>query len=250
VICWKEKKQPEDEMMLLRVKEIHTYYDNSHILDGVSLEVAEGETVALLGRNGVGKSTTLKSIMGLVPPQRGSILFKNEEVARKAAFRIARKGIGYVPEERRIFPGLTVRENLIMGFKKGMGQDTKSKEAIDRIYGRFPQLRDRDTTLAGNLSGGEQQMLTLVRTLLGEPELVLIDEPSEGLAPKMAEFIFDMIREIQLQGKSVILVDRNLTYTCGMAERVYIMVKGAIAFTGTGKEVLESEEVQHKYLAV
>ncbi len=236
--------------MLLQVKEIHTYYDDSHVLDGVSLEVTEGETIAILGRNGVGKSTTLKSIMGIVPPQQGSILFKNEDLAHKAPFKIARKGIGYVPEERRIFPGLTVRENLIMGFKRGMGKDAKSKEAIDRVYSRLPQLGDRDATLAGNLSGGEQQMLTLVRTLLGEPELVLIDEPSEGLSPMVAELIFDMIREIRLQGISVILVDRSLMHTCVMAARVYIMVKGAIAFTGTGKEVLESKEIQHKYLAV
>lgn len=236
--------------MLLQVKEIHTYYDDSHVLDGVSLEVTEGETIAILGRNGVGKSTTLKSIMGIVPPQQGSILFKNEDLAHKAPFKIARKGIGYVPEERRIFPGLTVRENLIMGFKRGMGKDAKSKEAIDRVYSRLPQLGDRDATLAGNLSGGEQQMLTLVRTLMGEPELVLIDEPSEGLSPKVAELIFDMIREIRLQGISVILVDRSLMHTCVMAARVYIMVKGAIAFTGTGKEVLESKEIQHKYLAV
>jgi branched-chain amino acid transport system ATP-binding protein len=236
--------------MLLQVKEIHTYYDDSHVLDGVSLEVAEGETIAILGRNGVGKSTTLKSIMGIVPPQQGSILFKNEDLAHKAPFKIARKGIGYVPEERRIFPGLTVRENLIMGFKRGMGKDAKSKEAIDRVYSRLPQLRDRDATLAGNLSGGEQQMLTLVRTLMGEPELVLIDEPSEGLGPMVAELIFDMIREIRLQGISVILVDRSLMHTCVVAARVYIMVKGAIAFTGTGKEVLESKEIQHKYLAV
>lgn len=236
--------------MLLQVKEIHTYYDDSHVLDGVSLEVAEGETIAILGRNGVGKSTTLKSIMGIVPPRQGSILFKNEDLAHKAPFKIARKGIGYVPEERRIFPGLTVRENLIMGFKRGMGKDTKSKEAIDRVYSKLPQLGERDATLAGNLSGGEQQMLTLVRTLMGEPELVLIDEPSEGLGPMVAELIFDMIREIWLQGISVILVDRSLMHTCVMAERVYIMVKGAIAFTGTGKEVLKSKEIQHKYLAV
>lgn len=236
--------------MLLQVKEIHTYYDDSHVLDGVSLEVTEGETIAILGRNGVGKSTTLKSIMGIVPPHQGFILFKNEDLAHKAPFKIARKGIGYVPEERRIFPGLTVRENLIMGFKRGMGKDAKSKEAIDRAYSRLPQLGDRDATLAGNLSGGEQQMLTLVRTLMGEPELVLIDEPSEGLSPKVAELIFDMIREIRLQGISVILVDRSLMHTCVMAARVYIMVKGAIAFTGTGKEVLESKEIQHKYLAV
>ena len=237
-------------MMLLQVKEIHTYYDDSHVLDGVSLEIAEGQTVAILGRNGVGKSTTLKSIMGLVPPQRGSILFNNEQLVGMEPFRIARKGIGYVPEERRIFPGLTVRENLIMGLKKGIGKDTQGKEAIDKVYSRLPQLAARDTTLGGNLSGGEQQILTLARTLIGEPKLVLIDEPSEGLSPLMAELVFDIIREIRAQGISIILIDRNLTQTCGMAERVYIIVKGAITYSGTGQEVLESKELQYRYLSV
>jgi branched-chain amino acid transport system ATP-binding protein len=236
--------------MLLQVKNIHTYYDDSHVLDGVSLEVAKGETIAVLGRNGVGKSTTLKSIMGIVPPRQGLILFKNEDLVHKAPFKIARKGIGYVPEERRIFPGLTVRENLVMGFKAGIGKDAKSKQAIDWAYGKFPQLGNRDGTLAGNLSGGEQQMLTLVRTLMGEPELVLIDEPSEGLSPMVIDQIFNLIGEVQKKGISVILVDRSLTHTCSMAARVYIMVKGTVVFTGTGKEVLESKEIQHKFLAV
>lgn len=188
--------------------------------------------------------------MGIVPPRQGSILFKNEDLIHKAPFRIARKGIGYVPEERRIFPGLTVRENLIMGFKTGIGKDARSVEAIDWAYGKFPQLKMRDNTLAGNLSGGEQQMLTLVRTLMGKPELVLIDEPSEGLSPLVTDLIFDLIGGIQAKGISVILVDRRLIHTCGMAARVYIMVKGAIVFTGTGKEVLKGKEIQHKYLAV
>ncbi|MBI5601939.1 MAG: ABC transporter ATP-binding protein [Deltaproteobacteria bacterium] len=244
-VCWTGKIP-----MLLQIDRIHTYYEDSHVLDGVSLEIAEGQTVAILGRNGVGKSTTLKSIMGLVPPQRGTVLFKNEELVGMEPFRIARKGIGYVPEERRIFPGLTVRENLIMGLKKGIGKDVRSKASIEKIYSRLPQLAARDATLGGNLSGGEQQILTLARTLIGEPNLVLIDEPTEGLSPIVAELIFDIIREIRAQGISVILIDRNLTETCGMADRVYIMVKGMIAHTGTGQEVLENEEIQHRYLAV
>ena len=236
--------------MLLQVNEINTYYEDSHVLHGVTLEVTQGEVVAILGRNGVGKSTTLKSIMGIVKPQSGSILFKNEEMKGRPSFYIARKGIGYVPEERRIFPGLTVRENLIMGQKTEENKKKGGKWTIDRVYSKFPQLAERDGTLGGNLSGGEQQMLTLVRTLMGDPELILIDEPSEGLSPIMAGVIFDIISEIHKEGISVILVDRNLLFTCKMAERVYIMSKGSIGYTGTGKDVLESKEIQAKFLAV
>jgi len=236
--------------MLLQVNEIHTYYEDSHILNAVTLEVAQGEVVAILGRNGVGKSTTLKSIMGIVTPRSGSILFKDEEMKGRPPFYIARKGIGYVPEERRIFPGLTLRENLIMGQKTEGNKRKGGKWTIDRVYSRFPQLAERDGTLGGNLSGGEQQMLTLVRTLMGDPELILIDEPSEGLSPIMAGVIFDIISGIYKEGISVILVDRNLLFTCKMAERVYIMSKGSIGYTGTGKEVLESKEIQAKLLAV
>jgi branched-chain amino acid transport system ATP-binding protein len=235
---------------VLKVQSINTYYDDSHVLDSVSLSVGQGEMVAILGRNGVGKSTTLKSIMGLVIPRSGSILFKNEEIRGKSAFYIARKGIGYVPEERRIFPGLTVRENLIMGLKTGRHRKIGGKWTIERVYSRFPQLGERDGTSGGNLSGGEQQMLTIVRTLMGDPELVLMDEPSEGLSPTMAKTIFEIIEEIHKEGLSVILVDRNLTYTCAMAQRVYIMSKGSIGFTGTGIEVLQSKEIQAKFLAV
>lgn len=235
---------------MLKVQDIHTYYEDSHILDGVTLEVAPGEMVALLGRNGVGKSTTLKSITGVVIPRRGSILFKNEEIRGKESFYIARKGMGYVPEERRIFPGLTVRENLIMGMKTGRYKKREGNWTIDKVYKKFPQLAVRDGAPGGNLSGGEQQMLTLMRTLMGNPDLILIDEPSEGLSPMMARVVFDIISEIHSEGLTVILVDQNLPYACTMAERVYIMSKGRIAYTGTGKEVMESKEIQAKFLAV
>ncbi|MBI5604605.1 MAG: ABC transporter ATP-binding protein [Deltaproteobacteria bacterium] len=234
--------------MLLEVSQIHTYYDDSHVLDGIILEVARGELVAVLGRNGVGKSTTLKSIMGIAPARSGSIRFKGKEIQALPPYRIARMGIGYVPEERRIFPELTVRENLIMGLKNGKEQNPRW--TIDRAYGQFPQLAKRDSALGSNLSGGEQQMLTLVRTLMGEPELILIDEPSEGLSPIMAEAIFALIKEIHREGVAVLLVDRNLPFTCGLAERVYIMVKGTFGYTGTGPEVLENTEIQAKFLAV
>jgi branched-chain amino acid transport system ATP-binding protein len=236
--------------MLLQVENIHTYYGDSHVLDGVSLQVNPGEIVAILGRNGVGKSTTLKSIIGVVQPRQGSVLFKGQRINGKQPFGIARSGIGYVPEERRIFPGLTVRENLIMGLKKGSGKDSKAKEAIARIYKRFPQLEMRDATQGGSLSGGEQQLLTLARTLMGEPELMLIDEPSEGLSPIVADLIFRFIDEIHQQGIAVILVDRNLSYTCTMAQRAYIMVKGRIVYSGTGRETLENREIQTRFLAV
>jgi branched-chain amino acid transport system ATP-binding protein len=236
--------------MLLRVNDIHTYYDDSHVLDGVTLEIAQGEIVAILGRNGVGKSTTLKSIMGIASARSGSILFKGENIRGLSPFRIARRGIGYVPEDRRIFSDLTVRENLIMGLKPGKDMNRKQKWTIERVYGQFPELAHRDGALGGNLSGGEQQILTLARTLMGDPELLLIDEPSEGLSPILASVIYDLINGIHKEGISVILVDRNLSYTCAVAKRVYIMVKGTIAYTGTGKEVLESKEIQAKFLAV
>jgi branched-chain amino acid transport system ATP-binding protein len=235
---------------VLAVQNIHTYYDDSHVIDDVSLRVAQGELVAILGRNGVGKSTTLKSIMGLVTPRNGSILFKGEEIRGRSPSYIARKGIGYVPEERRIFPDLTVRENLIMGFKTGTHGREGGKWTIDRVYGSFPLLAERDRTAGGKLSGGEQQMLTIMRTLMGEPELILLDEPSEGLSPTMARTIFDIIEDIHKDGLSIVLVDRNLNYACTMAQRVYIMSKGRIGFEGTGEEVLGSMEIQAKFLAV
>jgi branched-chain amino acid transport system ATP-binding protein len=235
---------------VLEVQNIDTYYDDSRVLDHVSLNVAPGEMVAILGRNGVGKSTTLKSIMGLVKPRSGSIWFKNEQIRGRSPFDIARRGIGYVPEERRIFPGLTVRENLVMGHKTGRYRKQGGKWTIERVYDQFPQLAERDGTAGGKLSGGEQQMLTIVRTLMGDPELVLMDEPSEGLSPTMAKNIFGIIEEIHREGLAVILVDRNLAYTCTMAQRVYVMSKGSIGFTGTGQEVLQSREIQAKFLAV
>jgi branched-chain amino acid transport system ATP-binding protein len=188
--------------------------------------------------------------MGVVQPRQGSIFFKDRPVSGKQPFHIARSGIGYVPEERRIFPGLTVRENLIMGLKKGSGKDNRGREAIDKIYARFPQLEVRDATQGGSLSGGEQQLLTLARTLMGEPELMLIDEPSEGLSPIVAKVVFQFINEIHEQGIAVVLVDRNLGYTCRVARRAYIMVKGRIVYENTGSEILENKEIHARFLAV
>jgi len=236
--------------MLLQVKEISVFYEDSCVLQSVSMEVARGEMVALLGRNGVGKSTLLKSIMGMVPPRSGSVLFMGEEMRGRAPFFVARKGIGYVPEERRIFAGLTVRENLLMGVKTGKHGKTGKGWTIQRVYAEVPHLAARDSVLGGNLSGGEQQLLTVMRSLMGDPELTLIDEPSEGLSPIMAGVIFDIITKMNMEGMSIVLVDRNLAYACNKAQRVYLMSKGTIGYTGAGKEVLENKQIQAKFLAV
>jgi len=236
--------------MLLSVDKINSFYGYSHILHDVSFLVDSSEMMALLGRNGVGKSTTLKSIIGIVPPRNGSILFKNKAIGGLPPYRISRMGIGYVPEDRRVFPKLTVRENLLIGQHSKSRREKIGEWHIERAYSQFPLLRDRDKTLAGNLSGGEQQMLTLVRTLLGNPELLLIDEPSEGLSPMLVEVIFDLISEIKNSGVSIILVDQNLSLACSGASRAYIMTKGRIVHSGSGEEVLADRELQKKYFAV
>lgn len=236
--------------MLLEVKEINSYYGDSHVLQDVTFNVAEKEMVSILGRNGVGKSTLLKSIMGIVMPRQGSILFKKEELIGKPPFKIARKGMGYVPEDRRVFPGLTVRENLLMGITNRQVKNYLAPWTIDRVYNVFPRLSERDKTQASSLSGGEQQVLTLMRTLLGNPEIILIDEPSEGLSPMMIKVIFEMIRDLHTEGMSIVLVDQNLFFACRAANKVHIMSKGRIVFSGTGREVQESEDVQKKYLAL
>jgi branched-chain amino acid transport system ATP-binding protein len=236
--------------MMLELKDIDTYYDSTPVLYKVSFKVDAGELVAILGRNGVGKSTTLKSIMGIVPPRNGSILYKNEQINGEPPFHIARKGLGYVPEERRIFPGLTVRENLIMGQRYGKRSEISKSWTIDRVYARFPRLKERDKILGGYLSGGEQQLLTMGRTLVGNPEMILIDEPSEGLSPLLVKVIFDTIGEVHKEKVAIILVDQNLPITCKVAQRVIIMSKGLIVHIGVGKEVLVDKDIQAKYLAV
>jgi len=237
-------------LMILKLAEINTYYDESHVLQDVSLKMLSGELIAILGRNGVGKSTTLKSIMMLTPPRNGSVIFDNQELMGKRPFLIARMGLGYVPEERRIFPGLTVRENLVMGITSASTNSNDEAWTIDRVYSKFSILKDKDKTLGGALSGGEQQVLTLARTLMGNPKLILIDEPSEGLSPAMVELIYDIVIDLHQKGISIILVDQNLSLTCEVAQRVYIMSKGRIVFSGTGREILENKEIQELFLAV
>ncbi len=234
--------------MFFVLDEVHTFFGKSHILHGVSLEMGDGIIVALMGRNGVGKSTTLKSIMGLAPPQRGSIRFRGKELLGLRPHKICRLGIGYVPEERRIFPHLTVQQNLLIGLKPN--RQAEHPWTIERIYHHFPQLEKRDRQKGGNLSGGEQQMLTIGRTLMGNPELILIDEPTEGLAPLLVEMVVQILRGINAEGRSILLVSQAMDVALGLAKQAYVMSKGRIVFHGTREEFQANEEVRKRYLEV
>ncbi len=234
--------------MLLAVEDLHAHYGKSHILHGVRLQVDAGEIVCLLGRNGVGKSTTLKSIMGLVAPSRGSVAFKGAGIAGLPPHRIARLGLGYVPEERRIFPTITVRENLLMGMKAGATPN--GGWTLERVYGFFPRLKERERQRAGTLSGGEQQMLTIGRTLMGNPELLLVDEPTEGLAPMIVEQVERILSEIHRGGTPVLLVEQSMATAMALAQRVYVMSKGQIVFSGSARDLEGNDAVRKQYLEV
>lgn len=234
--------------MFLVVDDIHTFLGKGHILNGVFLEMDKGEIVTLLGRNGVGKSTTLKSIMGLTPPQKGSVRFKGKEIVGLRSYETCRLGIGYVPEERRIFPHLTVRQNLQIGIKPN--QKGNQLWTIEKVYGWFPQLGKRDRQKGGNLSGGEQQMLTLGRTLMGDPELVLVDEPTEGLSPLLVEMLIQILRQINEEGRAILLVEHSIDVALDLARRAYVMSKGKIVFKGSSHELRADEETRKKYLEV
>jgi len=234
--------------MVLEVNDIVTFYGQSLILDGVSLEVDKGEVVALLGRNGAGKTTTLRSVMGLTPPRSGSIKLLGIEIAGKLPFQVAALGIGYAPDDRRIFPDLTTEENLLLA-----GHLSKRKNgdwSVERVYNLFPVLRDVRTRKGGFLSGGEQKMLALGRALMTNPALVLIDEPSEGLAPLMVAALAKAIREIRDTGVTVFLADQNVRFCRKTADRGYIIEKGTIRYQDEMKNILENEEIVKKYLAV
>jgi branched-chain amino acid transport system ATP-binding protein len=238
--------------VLLAVEELHAHYGKSHILHGVSLQIDAGEIVCLLGRNGVGKSTTLKSIMGLVRPSRGRVLFKERAIEGLPPYRVARLGLGYVPEERRIFPTITVRENLLMGIK-GTRAGNGAREngwTLERVYEFFPRLKERERQRAGTLSGGEQQMLTMGRTLMGNPDLLLVDEPTEGLAPMIVEQVERILQAIHAGGTPVLLVEQSMGTALALAERVYVMSKGRIVFQGSVRELQESDTVRKQYLEV
>jgi branched-chain amino acid transport system ATP-binding protein len=232
--------------MMLEVRDLHAYYGKSHILQGVSLSVGAGEIVSILGRNGVGRSTTLKAIMGDVPP-RGAIVFKDEAIAGLKPYEIARRGVGYVPEDRAIFPTLTVEQNLILGVKAG----TKSTRwCMDDTYRVFPRLEERAKTPAGALSGGEQQMLTVCRTLMGDPDLIMVDEPTEGLSPQMVERVGDLLRTIAARSISILLVEQKLTIAMRISHRVYVMGHGRMVFEGTPAELAAHAEVRRAWLEV
>ena len=231
---------------MLEVRDLHAYYGKSHILHGVNLRVGQGEIVSLLGRNGVGRSTTIRAIMGLVQ-RRGSVKFKGRELAGMKAFEIAHAGLGYVPESRDIFPTLTVRQNLLLGQKKaGSGGRWK----MEQTFELFPRLKEREATLAGVLSGGEQQMLTLCRTLMGDPELVMIDEPTEGLAPKIVEQVANFFQEVKKRGISILLVELKLAITLDISERLYVMGHGSIVFEGTAQDVRTNAAMRKEWLEV
>jgi branched-chain amino acid transport system ATP-binding protein len=230
---------------LLEIKGLHAYYGKSHVLHGVDLEVGQGEIVSLLGRNGVGRSTTVKAAMGQVMAE-GSIRFKGNELLGMKAFEIAHLGLGYVPEARDIFPTLTVEQNLILGEKRGQ----KSRWALADMYRMFPRLQERRNTPAGVLSGGEQQMLTLCRTLMGDPDLIMIDEPTEGLAPKIVELVGEYLKELKNRGISVLLVEQKLAIALSISQRVYVMGHGSIQFTGTPEDLRNSDAIRKEWLEV
>jgi len=232
--------------MILDVRDLHAFYGKSHILRGVSLSVGTGEIVSILGRNGVGRSTTLKAIMGDVPPH-GSIIFKEEAIAGLKPFEIAHRGIGYVPEDRAIFPTLTVEQNLILGIKAGK---KAARWDIGDTYRLFPRLEERANTPAGVISGGEQQMLTICRALMGDPDLIMIDEPTEGLAPQMVERIADLLQSIAERHISILLVEQKLTIAMRISHRVYVMGHGQIVFEGSPSDLAANAAVREAWLEV
>jgi branched-chain amino acid transport system ATP-binding protein len=233
---------------MLQVSGIHSYYGQAHILADVSLQVNAGEVVVLLGRNGAGKSTTLKSIIGLVRPQSGEVVFAGMRIERLAPYRIARMGLGYVPEERRIFTDLTVLENLEVGRQPPRaGAPTWDFEKLGAL---FPNLREMPDRLGGRMSGGEQQMLTIARTLMGNPACILLDEPSEGVAPVIVDQMAEAIRGLKAAGVAILLSEQNLHFAMEVADRAYIIEKGGIRFQGTMQELSSNAEVQAQYLAV
>ncbi len=232
--------------MLLQVKDMNTFYGISHILFNVSVAIQRGEVVCILGRNGVGKTTLLRSIMGLAPAKSGAILFDGLDIRRKQPFEIARLGIGFVPEDRVIFPALTVKENLEMGLKK----DRKGPWTFERVYDMFPILDKRQTQMGGTLSGGEQQMLTIARTLMGNPQLLLLDEPSEGLSPLIVKELEGYVHRLKTEEMPILLSEQNSAFTLKLSDRAYILEKGEVRWEGGITTLKEEPEILRTYLGV
>jgi branched-chain amino acid transport system ATP-binding protein len=233
-------------MSLLKIENLHAFYGKSHVLHGVHFEVKEGEITALLGRNGSGRSTTAKAIMGLVDAQ-GSLHWKGQEILGKRTYQIAHLGIGYVPESRDIFPTLTVEQNLYLGQKSAR---KTGRWSLEDMYQMFPRLKERQSMLAGVLSGGEQQMLTLCRTLMGDPDLIIIDEPTEGLAPKIVELVAQYLKELKKRGISVLLIEQKLTIAMDISDHCMVMGHGSIVFNGTPDELRKDSYIRKEWLEV
>ena len=231
--------------MILEVKDIHTYYGTSHVLFGISLDISEGETVCLLGRNGAGKTTTIRSIMGLTRPRSGSIRYKGKEILGKSPYAISRAGIGFVPEDRRVFPSLTVREQLEVAKKPGFGD-----WEMEKVFDLFPQLKRYQRHKGNQLSGGEQQMLTIGRTLMGNPGLLLLDEPSEGLAPLVVEALAEQIRKLMQERITILLSEMGLGLAVDLSTRAFVIDKGENKWNGTPVELMKDEDLKTKYLAL
>jgi branched-chain amino acid transport system ATP-binding protein len=231
---------------MLNIRNLHAYYGKSHVLHGVEFDVRPGEIVALLGRNGSGRSTTAKAIMGLVE-SHGSVDWKGQQLVGRKAYEVAHLGIGYVPENRDIFPTLTVHQNLLLG-QKGAGKG--SRWSFDDMYAMFPRLKERQHTEAGVLSGGEQQMLTLCRTLMGDPELIIIDEPTEGLAPKIVELVAEYLQKLKARGISVLLIEQKLTIALNISDRTLVMGHGSIVFEGTPEALKADPAIRKEWLEV
>jgi branched-chain amino acid transport system ATP-binding protein len=233
--------------MILEVKDIHTYYGTSHVIFGLSLHVAEGELVGLLGRNGAGKTTTLLSIIGVTPPRSGSIKFLGEETRGKAPYTIARLGMGFVPDNRRIFPDLSVLDNLKIAERKQLGATLWT---VERVFELFPQLRELVKRRGEHLSGGEQQMLAIGRALMGNPQLLLMDEPTSGLSPLLVDALGKQVRRLKDEGVTVLLSEQNAAFTTNLTERTYIIDMGMIRYEGETQDLIENEEIRKKYLMI
>jgi branched-chain amino acid transport system ATP-binding protein len=235
---------------LVAVEEIHTYYGKSHILHGVSLTVGAGEVVGLLGRNGVGKSTTLKTVMGLVRPSQGEVRYEGRAITGLAPHRLARLGIAYVPEDRRIFRLLTVMENLRTGLDRAGLDEARKQALLDKVYRYFPVLADRGNQAGGTLSGGEQQMLAIARAMMLEPKIILLDEPTEGLMPRMVSQISHIIDALHQEGVAILLVEQNVPLTLEACQRVYLMEKGVVRHHATSAELRANDAVIHQYMGI